>query len=188
MKPVSGSPHLYARIVEKVRTVRGIESAGINTNPPIVHTPIHSRWPFGITGQPEPRADDEPFAENRSVSPDYFRTIRLPLLRGRVFDEQDVFGHPLAVIVDTAFVERFFPHEDPIGKQIHDTGPINDRGQYTIVGVVPTSSDYDRRHFYKASPATVGAEFNQRLFPAGARAGGAWPLLDHRPDCLPAGT
>jgi predicted permease len=129
---------LYARIVEKVRTVPGIESAGINSNPPFVHTPIHSRWPFGFTGQPDARAGDEPFAENQSVSPDYFRTIRLPLLRGRLFDEQDVFGHPLTVIVDTAFVERFLPHEDPIGKQIHDTGPINDRVQYTIVGVVPT--------------------------------------------------
>jgi predicted permease len=152
---------LYTRIIEKVRTVSGIESAAINSNPPFVHTAVHSHWPFGITGQPDPRPGDEPFAENQSVSVDYFRTVRLPLLRGRVFDEQDVIGHPLAVIVDTAFVERFFPHEDPIGKQIHDTGPINDRGQYTIVGVVPTV----RHDELGAEPRLV-----QLYFPAGQSA------------------
>ena len=42
------------------------------------------------------------------------------------------------VVVDTAFVNRFFPEQDPIGQQIHEPGPITERQQYTIVGVVPT--------------------------------------------------
>jgi hypothetical protein len=83
------------------------------------------------------------------------------LLRGRLFDGQDVTGHPLVVIVDTAFADRFFPHQDPIGKQIHDPGPISDRRQYTIVGVVPAV-----RH------DELGAEprLTQLYFPAGQSA------------------
>src|SRR5260370_29308490 len=129
---------LYARILDKIQSVSGVESAGINSNPPFVHTPIQSRWPFGISGQPDPRPGDEPFAEYQSVSPDYFRTIRLPLLRGLPFDHQHGFGHAQVVIVDTAFADRFFPQPDPIGKQIHDPGPLTHRQQYTIFGVVPT--------------------------------------------------
>ncbi len=152
---------LYARILDKIQSVSGVESAGINSNPPFVHTPIQSRWPFGISGQPDPRPGDEPFAEYQSVSPDYFRTIRLPLLRGRPFDQQDVFGHAQVVIVDTAFADRFFPQQDPIGKQIHDPGPLTDRQQYTIVGVVPTV----RHDELGAEPRLV-----QLYFPSGQSA------------------
>jgi predicted permease len=130
--------NLYARILDKVETVSGVESAAINSNPPFVHTSIQSRWPFGITGQPDPKPGDEPFAEYQSVSPDYFRTMHLPLLRGRSFDRHDVFGSEPVAIVDRSFAEQFFPNQDPIGKQINDAGPPAQRQQYRIVGVVST--------------------------------------------------
>ncbi|MBV9878542.1 MAG: ABC transporter permease [Verrucomicrobia bacterium] len=129
--------NLYAHILEKVKAVPGVDSAAISDDPPFVHIPVPSRWPFGITGQPDVEPGNEPFAEYQSVSNDYFHTMRLPLLRGRPFDNQDVFGKPLVAIIDMNFANRFFPGQDPIGKQINDAGPVSSRQQYRIVGVVP---------------------------------------------------
>jgi predicted permease len=130
--------NLYDRILAKVEAVSGVDSAAINSNPPFVPTSIQSRLPFGITGRPDPRPGDEPFAECQSVSPNYFRTVRLGLLRGRLFDQHDILGNDPVVIVDRSFAEQFFPNQDPVGKQINDTGPPAQRQEYRIVGVVPT--------------------------------------------------
>ena len=149
---------LYDRILDRVKAISGVDSVATSSNPPMVHTPMQSRWPFGISGQSDPKPGDEAFAEYQSVSPDYFRTLRLPLLRGRLFDEHDIFGKALVVIVDQNFVDRFFPNQDPIGKQIHDAGPLAERSQYQIVGVVPTV----RHDELGAEPRLV-----QLYFPAG---------------------
>jgi putative ABC transport system permease protein len=131
--------NLYHRILQKVESLPGVDSAAINTNPPFsgIRT-INTRWTFGITGRPDAKPGDEPFAEYQSVSPDYFRTVSIPLLRGRAFDAQDVYAKPQVVIVDENFVDRFFPNEDPIGQQINDAGPSEDRQQFTVVGIIPT--------------------------------------------------
>jgi predicted permease len=94
--------------------------------------------PFGITGRPDPRPGDEPLAECQSVSPNYFRTARVALLRGRLFDQHDILGNEPVVIVDRSFAEQFFPNQDPVGKQINDAGPPGQRQEYRIVGVVQT--------------------------------------------------
>jgi putative ABC transport system permease protein len=130
--------NLYDRILNKVEAVSGVESAAINSNPPFIHTTVQSRWPFGVIGRPDQKPGDEPFAEGQSVSADYFRTIRLPLLRGRLFDQHDILGNESVVIVDRRFAEQFFPDQDPIGKLINDAGLPGERQQYRIVGIVPT--------------------------------------------------
>jgi putative ABC transport system permease protein len=130
--------NLYDRILAKVEAVSGVDSAAINSNPPFGPASIQSRLPFGITGRPDPRLGDEPFAECQSVSPNYFRTVRLGLLRGRLFDQHDILGNDPVVIVDRSFAEQFFPNQDPIGKQINDGGLPGERQQYRIVGIVPS--------------------------------------------------
>jgi predicted permease len=130
--------NLYSHILDKVKAVPGVDSTAISDDPPFVHIPVPNRWPFGITGQPDAEPGNEPFAEYQSVSNDYFQTMRLPLLRGRTFDHQDVFGKPLVAIIDMNFANRFFPGQDPIGKQINDAEPASSRQQYRIVGVVPS--------------------------------------------------
>jgi hypothetical protein len=101
--------NLYDRILNKVEGVSGVESAAINSNPPFIHTTIQSRWPFGITGRPDPKPGDEPFAEGQSVSADYFRTVRLPLLRGRLFDQHDILGNELVILWIDALRSSSFP-------------------------------------------------------------------------------
>lgn len=65
------------------------------------------------------------------TTPDYFRTMRIPLIRGRFFSEQDVADAPLVVLIDETMARQFFPDEDPIGKRLLAYGQTRE-----IVGVV----------------------------------------------------
>jgi putative ABC transport system permease protein len=87
-----------------------------------------------IQGRPEPKPGEGLSASYRVVSPDYFRTLGIPLTRGRTFSARDTEKSPMVAIVDDAFVDRHFPDADPIGQRI-DIGNGTD-GFYEIVGVV----------------------------------------------------
>ena len=84
---------------------------------------------FEIIGKPKPSVD--PYADLNTVLPNYFAAMRIRLLRGRFFTEQDGPGSEKAVIVDEALVNRFLAGEDPVGKQVQMPW-----GKFTIAGVV----------------------------------------------------
>ncbi len=69
------------------------------------------------------------------VSPDYFKTIGTPLVRGRAIGEQDTASSQHVAVVDEAFVQTFFPHQDPIGQHFGFSRPGH-AGDFEIVGVV----------------------------------------------------
>jgi predicted permease len=81
----------------------------------------------------------DPRAKNGSswnrVSPDFFTTMGIPLLRGRSITEQDTPASPAVAVVNQAFVKRFFPNEDPIGRHF-GKGDETHAGDFEIVGVV----------------------------------------------------
>jgi putative ABC transport system permease protein len=69
------------------------------------------------------------------VTPDYFRTLGVELIRGRLLDDRDIAGAPLVTVVNETFVKKIFPHEDPIGRRI--TADMTSYfPQLTIVGIV----------------------------------------------------
>ena len=69
------------------------------------------------------------------VAPDYFRTLRLPLVAGREFTERDAAGAPLVAIVNEAFARRFFGNDNPIGRRF-GWSAIDNPSAIEIVGVV----------------------------------------------------
>jgi putative ABC transport system permease protein len=73
---------------------------------------------FKIGGRPVPAPGQEPESEFYSTSPSYFATMSIPILRGRAFTEQDRSRRPGAFVIDQSAARRFFPNEDPIGRQI----------------------------------------------------------------------
>lgn len=82
--------------------------------------PADPGWTTGITieGQPAPPPGEEDEASYRPVSPGYFRTLGVPLRRGREFARIDGPGAPLVVVVNEAFAARHFPEQDPLGHRV----------------------------------------------------------------------
>ena len=107
--------------------------AGIDDNLPFVGDRITV---FGVPGEEYAELDQMPGAEPQYVSPGYLRSLQIPLIRGRLFDDTDQPGSDKVVIINQAIAERFFRNQDPVGKQIYLPGKEQGKTLYTIVGVV----------------------------------------------------
>ena len=106
----------FRLVLERVRALPGVVSAAAAENIPFDGDEWDSS--FHITGTPEAQPGKEPSAQVSVVSTDYFKTMGMTLLRGRVFGAEDKPGKNWSVIIDDSFAKRFFPNEDPIGKHI----------------------------------------------------------------------
>ncbi len=93
--------------------------------------------PFAFTIESQPvTAGNIPRTKFTSVSPDYFRVLSTPLVRGRFFTQGDEIEKPLVALVDESFVHRFFNNADPIGQRIKPGPPESKNPWITIVGIV----------------------------------------------------
>ncbi|HEX8797731.1 MAG TPA: ABC transporter permease, partial [Terriglobales bacterium] len=91
---------------------------------------------FNIVGEPPLPPGKSPTADYATVSPDYFRVMRIPLLRGRFFSEQDSPSNMKVAIISETLAQRYFPNQDPIGRQMRFGFPPNSNVSREIVGVV----------------------------------------------------
>jgi putative ABC transport system permease protein len=93
---------------------------------------------FGIAGEPDPELSQCPIMQLSYVSPNHFSTVGIPLLTGRLFSDQDGPEQQKVVIINESLARRYFPGQNPIGKQIHDFYELAGlkRNFYTIIGVV----------------------------------------------------
>src|SRR5437763_7302585 len=125
----------YKKLVERVSTLPGVQSAGAAWWIPLSGSEIS--FNFNIEEHPI-ATGQQPVAQVNVVSPDYFQTVRAPIRSGRAFNERDDRTAPPVAIVSESFAKQFFPGEDPIGKRIVPNGSI-DPGKppvREIVGVV----------------------------------------------------
>src|SRR6202167_4605621 len=125
---------------------------------------------FPILGDPAPHPDDRPNAGYSEVSSGIFSTMKIPLLKGRYLDEHDSENAPWVIVVNQAFVRKYFSNEDPIGQQIllrYDPYPVDQPRPRQIVGVV---GDVKHRGLGRETPAFVYAPYLQQpaIFPGGA--------------------
>ncbi len=126
----------YAQVLDRVRGLPGVESAAIGSNIPFDNTEWDSS--FHVTGTPPAKPGQGQQSENNTVSPDYFRVMGMPILRGRGFGPEEIAGHPRSVIIDESFARRVFPNVDPIGQHLDDNQSNEENPPpMTIVGVVP---------------------------------------------------
>ena len=126
----------YESLLQRIRSVPGTEASALGSNAPF--NGDNYSTDFGVVGQPEPRLGEEPTAEYASVSPDYFKTLKIQLIRGRTFDAEDRVGKTPVVIIDEKLANRCFPGQDPIGKQLSEDAHKANSVEYTIVGMVRT--------------------------------------------------
>jgi putative ABC transport system permease protein len=123
--------------LDKLRALPGVESAAFSAPMPFSGGFVGSD--FHIVGRPEPDPSEAPVASNRSVTPEYFQAMKIPLLKGRYFTEQDKRTGVGVAIINAALESLYFPGEDPIGKRITKIGANQNDGdpeQWEIVGVI----------------------------------------------------
>jgi predicted permease len=143
----------YAQLLEAVRATPGVEAAGMCVAPPLTGGGMRH------TSVPEGRTYDREHPINLSlniVSPDYFRAMGIPLLRGRDFSAQDRSGAPFTAIVNEALVREYWPGHDGLGKTIDLMGDPVQRTH--VVGVV---ADSKFRRLTEPTIPTVYLPFEQ---------------------------
>jgi putative ABC transport system permease protein len=122
-------------LLDKVSAIPGVQTAGIGSN-----SPLMGGWQTGFyrEGSRPVLQSNMPSADLEVITGDYFQTFKVPLLRGRTFNERDTKDLPRVIVIDQAMAEQVFPGEDPIGKRL-SVDPGNDEEGYVmseIVGVV----------------------------------------------------
>jgi putative ABC transport system permease protein len=124
----------FDRVLEGIRHIPGVTDAAMNED-----LPFNRYWsfndPFLVPGKAAPELGHEPRLASQRVSPDYFRTLQIPLSHGRDFSEEDTPTSLPVIIIDQALASRFFPNEDPLGKQIENPASWAENKSCTIVGV-----------------------------------------------------
>ncbi len=140
----------YERLLERVRNMPGVQSAGIISWLPM--TPGNASTTLTVVGRPEPAPGQAPAAAIRLVDPGYFAAMRIPLKRGRSLAPSDRIGSAPVAVISEVMARKLWPGEDPIGQHVkvewwHPTASVE------IVGVVA-----DSRH------DGLDAEFAPTLF------------------------
>jgi predicted permease len=119
----------FQRYLEKIEAIPGVDSAATVTGPPL--HPARG-GPTELVGVTDTTGRlKSVIGDNHLISPDYFRTLRIPLLAGRAFRNDDVAGRPRVAIVNQEFARRFGLGREIVGKQIFEPGE-----PFTIVGLV----------------------------------------------------
>ena len=121
------------RAIEQIRAVPGVVSVGATTVVPLAGG--GSTQPFSIEGRPTGAIAEQPMAQTRYISPDYFRAIGIPLRQGRFFSDQDRDNSVPVIIISDAMARRFWPGENPIGKRLTPSFH-SEQGAREIVGIV----------------------------------------------------
>jgi predicted permease len=133
--PSSAAPALLDRILEEVARVPGVEAVTVDGCAPL-STQCASAL-LHIVGRPDSAAETP--VMRHYVAPAHFRTLGIPLRRGRVLNDQDRAGRPRVVVINETAARRFWPGEDPIGRRVwfegaSGFGSVDESAE--IVGVV----------------------------------------------------
>jgi len=138
----------YDQVVARLQTLPQVDAAGASTFVPFGE--CCDAVPVYAVDKPAPRPGEVPYAISSAITPDYFSTLRVALLKGRYFANSDGPSSPLVVIINQTLANYFWPREDPLGRKIRFTTAAVDRTA-TVVGIVQdvklynsTSGKHDR--------------------------------------------
>jgi putative ABC transport system permease protein len=145
---------LYDRLVERLQSVPGAEATALVSVLPLSGS--DSDFAFFIEGRPKPATSaEQPTAWYRIVSSDYFKTMRIRIVRGRGLTDQDGTSAPGVVVINESLARKYWPNEDPLGRRIS-----LDETTFTIVGIVA-----DIRHRGPDRPPDEEMYLHYRQYP-----------------------
>src|SRR5215510_13388593 len=150
------------QLQQNVRTLPGVKAVAVSDGLPFGRDVNHPTFIFEGTPVTEKKA----FCQRYTVSPDYFQTMGIELLKGRLFTAEDTRDRPPVIVIDEALARQHFPNEDPIGKRLKQTIGV-DTPSLEIVGVVRHVEPYGLDRLEAGSgPARFYANFNQMRLPS----------------------
>jgi predicted permease len=136
----------FDELLARTRALPGVRAVSLASD-----SPLSGGWDMtGISVEGyTPREDEKMDIDATHISPDYFKTLDIPLVAGRDFSAQDSINSPKVTIINEKLARYFFGNSNPIGKRISTTGTLDT----TIVGVVHDAKYINlrepmRRHFY----------------------------------------
>jgi predicted permease len=147
----------YRNLLTQVRSVPGVESASTASSVPLGY--LGDSYTLEIDGYHPPAGQPKPDVTTSVVSSDYLATMKIPLVRGRMIDENDTETAPFVAVVNQAMVQRFWPNQDPIGRHfnlasepqhvIQVIGVVKDARFHSITGdiapylLIPAAQHYE---------------------------------------------
>jgi len=165
-------PSYYARseqraaflseLLRRARALPGVEAAGAVTPLPLGGDNVATT--FTVEGQPPPAAGQKPTADYRAVTPGYLEAMRIPLKKGRVFDERDRRGAPAVALVNEALVARLFAGQEPLGQELRLGVGVDERDP-KVVEVVGVVGDVRNKGLHVAARPEVYVPQAQHAWP-----------------------
>jgi predicted permease len=163
----SAQSAFFQQLIENVREIPGVESADANTC-----LPLGCRWstPFSVVGEAPLPDPQRPWADYFAVGSGYFRTMQIPLMRGRGFLGSDNVKAPLVAVVNAEFARRFFFRGDAIGHEI-EVGQ-EQRKRARIVGIIGNVNEFQGQlssrpqiyeHYLQAPSAGMAVVVRSRM-------------------------
>jgi predicted permease len=147
---------LFDQIFERVGAVPGVRSVAL-TNPALLSGSVSSTSIY-VRGRSYPDSRERRDSINRLVvSPDFFETLEIPVVRGRGFTDADTENAPRVVLINEAAARQYFPGEDPIGQRFGSS--VERSGEQEIIGIV-RDAKYDSVR--EPAPPTMYNPYRQR--------------------------
>jgi predicted permease len=145
------APAFIERLLAELHTVPGVTAATVDGCAPLTASCANSS--LYIVGRPVPPPGNAPFIRRHYVSPEHFRVLSIPVLRGRAFENTDRDRRPSVAIINETAARRFWPNQNPIGARIWFGGgsrsdwsfPDSSLEVVGVVGDVPYQEGDDRR-------------------------------------------
>jgi len=126
----------FQQVIDRVKTLPGIEAAGVMSHPPFSST---EEFPITVENVANGEAQTQSI-DTRTVSADYFNTLQIPLVGGQFFSVEDGSQAAPVVIVNQAMVNRYWPGQDPVGKRIKIGNADSKSSWFSVKGVVKDSA------------------------------------------------
>jgi predicted permease len=130
----------YRRLFESLDRLPGVTLSGAVTSLPF--SQFFAWGPITVEGRVPPAGENFLNADVRVVTGRYFESLRIPLLRGRLFDPQDTADKPRVALVDDYMAQQLWPGQDAVGKRIRRGDPASNPPWTTVVGVVGRVKQY----------------------------------------------
>ena len=106
----------FDQVLERVRALPGVESAGVVDDIPLDNGGSHQ--PIAIEGRPTLPMSEQPEVDVRLISTGYMNALHIPVLRGRDLSPMDIAGRPAAILISESMARQFWPGEDALGKRL----------------------------------------------------------------------